>query len=217
MMKFFLLVILTASLVFGQAQADGKYTYLEKIKSTNSFVLLSLNNELNFELGINDELILMLANEFNTHDGKFKNTIKFLLPYNFHITAGVRFLRYYKIDYRFGILAAQDYVLGIDEGLYFQAGLPNSKIYGVIGVDFFNNNLASDGITETGGNFTFYSFGLGYEASENFSVDIMYSFPGGNKIYAREPAGLYGDAPGLFYYKKINGLIRLGFQYSFIF
>lgn len=218
MIKFLLIIILTTPLIFGQLQIDCKKGNLEPIKNLNSSASLNLNNGIHFELGIRDELILMQANEFSSQDRKFENKVKLLLPYNFHLTAGIRFLRYYKIDYRLGILAAQDYILGIDEGLYFQTSLPNSEFYGVIGLDFFNNNLASDGMTETGGKFILYCFGLGYEASRNFNMEILYSIPNNsNRIYAESPAADYGGIPGQFYDKKINGLIRLGFQYSFIF
>jgi hypothetical protein len=217
-MKFFLLIIAFPSLLFGQINTQHNqsklFDNLSFRESLDTVTREDLKENLHFELGIRDELIFMLSNEFNSEDRKFENTIKLLLPYNFHLTAGVKFLRYYKIDFRFGILAANDYVFGFDEGLYFQAGLPNSKFYWVIGVDFFNNNLASDGNTWTGGNFTFYCFGLGYESSKNFSIDILYSFPSGNKVYAKEPSFKMG---GRYYEKKINGLIRLGFQYSFIF
>ena len=73
-------------------------------------------------------------------------------------------------------------------------------------------------MTETGGKFVFYALGLGYNASRNFNMEILYSIPNNsNNVYAKSPAEDYGGTPGQFYDKKINGLIRLGFQYSFIF
>jgi hypothetical protein len=221
MMKFSILVITLSSFLFGQINVQHNqrklFNNLSFRERLDTVTREDSKENLHFEFGIRDELIFMFSNEFNSQNMKFENSIKFLLPFNFHLTAGLRFLRHYKIDFRFGILAANDYIFGFDDGFYLQSGLPNSKFYGVIGVDFFNNNLASDGTTETGGNFIFYCFGLGYETSGNFSIDIIYSFPSGNKVYAKEPAGLYGGIPGQFYYKRMNGLIRLGFQYSFNF
>ena len=181
------------------------------------YKVADIEHNVKYELAIRDELIFLFNREYNNVEMRMKNNIKFVLPFNLHIVAGIKFLNQYKIDFRFGFIADQDYILGFEEGIFFKAKLFNTNYFGTAGVYFFNNSLASDGITETGGEFTFYCIGLGYETSQNFSLDITYCFPGGNKVYAKEPTAIYGIGGGQFFDKSIGGLMRIGFQYSFIF
>jgi hypothetical protein len=202
MIKLLILVFIISSLLLGQVDA---------IKISNNS-----GTSANFEFGIRDEAIVIFSNESDEYDYPiYKNEVKFLLPINLHLSAGIRFLKQYKIDFRFGIITNTDYIFGLEEGLFFKADLFNTTFFGTAGIDFFNNSLANGGTTNPHGKFTFYFIGLGYETSRNFDFDIMYGFPAGNRVYATGPAlAVYG---GQIFEKKINGLFKLGFQYSFIF
>ena len=237
MIKSVILVLIISSILIGHDYDNHNlnlrnnyvsYTQVKRIglsNVNNSYFSQSLKklyrieyaNEktLFFELGIRDDLIAAFTNQFD--NPVYKNKIEFFYPINLHLSAGIRFLKQYKIDFRFGIMTNGDYIFGIDGGFFFQADLLKTDFYGTAGVDFFNNNLANSGITNADGTFTFYFLGLGYKASTTFDIDIMYGFPGKNKVYTTTPVSAYGIAGNQYFEDKINGLLKIGFQYSFIF
>ena len=61
---------------------------------------LSTNNN-RFELGVGNSLILMFVKAYNYKKNGLENTIKANFI-DIHLSAGFRFLQYYKIDFRFG-------------------------------------------------------------------------------------------------------------------
>lgn len=206
LIKSLLMIVLVQVFLLGQKKNLTTFTNL-KPKS---------ENDIHFELGIRDELIWVFTNQYENPN--YKNKTEFLYPINLHLSAGIRFLNSYKIDFRFGLMSNGDYIFGFDEGLFFQTDLFNTNLFGTAGIDFFNNSLASGGTTEAGGQFTFYFLGLGYEneTSRNFSIDIVYGFPGKNRVYTTTPPSAYGLDGSQYLTDKINGLFKIGFQYSFV-
>ena len=162
----------------------------------------------NFELGIRDEIMIMYGKDLN------KKVAKSTLPINFHLAAGVRFLKHYKADLRFGFNYAFEDFMGFDAGIYLLADLFNTDIFATAGIDHFQVAQAGHGYTYTGGAITFYCFGLGYNTSKKFELDIIYCIPD-RKIYGHD--GEMGIHMNETYYKIVDGLLKIGFQYSFIF
>ena len=164
---------------------------------------------LSFKLGIRDELDLMLV--------KYRagNSIEFgILPINIHLTTGVRFLEHYKIDIRYGIMVIYEDFEGFDIGIFLQYNLFSSNFYGSLGIDYFNAIGSSHNSGSTGGSFTFYCLGLGYNVSKHFNLDLMYCFPN-EKVFAYYQSDFFSQYQG---FNEIdNGLIKIGFQYSFLF
>ncbi len=176
-------------------------TLLYQITKNNS------ETQANFELGIRDELILMFANLYS------RNTMEFgIVPINIHLTTGVRFLKNYKIDTRYGLMIVYEDFEGFDAGIFFQADLFKSSYYGVVGIDHLFAMGSSHNSGSTGDSFNFVCLGFGYSTSKNFSLDLMYYIP------TEKTFGYDFDFTNLKSSKKIdNGLIKIGFQYSFIF
>jgi hypothetical protein len=175
-------------------------------------------NNLHFALGIRDELILMPENSYSFETNKEGFAFRTFLPFNLHLCAGIRFYKYYKVDLRFGLIASADVnYWGFDEGIFFSMLLFNSHFYGTAGIDFFNDYGEGHNSAFSGGNFTFYCLGLGYETSTHFDFDLVYYIPN-KEVYGYDINTGYGNPPyGQTHNKKNYGLITLGFQYSFIF
>jgi hypothetical protein len=175
---------------------------------------------INVELGIRDEVAVMFANYYNYKNGN-SNHINTFLPLNLHLSIGFRFLENYKIDFRIGLLLLYEDYVGIDKGIFLETKLFKSNYYGVLGVDFFSNGGNAHGVavySESGGDVTSLCFGLGYSTSRHFNIDLMYYLPF-NKVYGYNYVAYdYNENyTGKRYDKINNGVITLGFQYSFIF
>ncbi len=176
----------------------------------------SISNEVNFELGIGSNLILMFVNKYDSQNKAVENSIKpsFL---DIFFSVGFRFHQYYNINFRFGFDEIYEDFGGFNGGIFFESGLFASNIFGILGIDFYNNIGNSHNTSESGGNFIFYCLGAGYRVSNNFTLNLMYWLPnkkvfGTNTVYKDDSIISYES------YDKINhGLVRIGFQYSFIF
>ncbi len=169
MMKLFLFLILFSLSIISQ-ENHNQQGYILKESSSVS--------EVNFELGIRDELDLMLV---KYHAG---NSIEFgIIPINIHLTTGVRFLKSYKIDVRYGIMVIYEDFEGFDIGIFLLSDLFSSNFYGSLGIDYFNGIGSSHNSGSTGGSFTFFCLGLGYNVSKHFNLDLMYCFPN-EKVFA---------------------------------
>ncbi|HED05600.1 MAG TPA: hypothetical protein ENI61_02815 [Ignavibacteria bacterium] len=210
--------------------SDGTVLIVEIFYQPGNNIILSKvfnkNSDIKFELGIRDELIMMFAKVYSYEKGKISNTVEYaynvfpvrynIYPLNFHLTLGLSFSKYYKIDFRFGITAVYVDFTGIDEGIFFKANFFEQKFYGTAGVDFFQNAGFGHNLSESWGNFTFLCLGFGYNISRNFIIDLIYYYPT-SKVYGNNQVSNYPESGYTNYNKVVNGLIKLGFQYSFIF
>ena len=174
---------------------------------------LSTNNN-RFELGVGNSLILMFVKTYNYKKNGMENTIKANFI-DIHLSAGFRFLQYYKIDFRFGYYLVYENFGGPNEGIFLQRYLFNTNIYGIAGIDFFKNIGNSHNSAESGGNFIFTCLGLGYNGTKNFSLEMIYWIPN-KKVFGTNY--VFGTNGSVSYYNMINnGLLGIGFQWSFIF
>ncbi len=144
-----------------------------------------------------------------------------IFPLNMQVTQGIKFLKYYKAKLRFGIIPGStklpdDFNLVFEVGLFFQATLLKSNIYGIVGVNLITNNgndfsHGTGPVIEHEGSILFYSLGLGYEISKHLSLDLMYSIPN-NKKFGHVDDYIANQS----YNKFVNGIITIGIQYTFI-
>ena len=173
------------------------------------------NNDANFEWGIRDELIIMYTNIYDHETNVVGNILKLSLPHNLHLLGGIEFLKYYKVELRFGLTFLNEDFGGFDAGAFLKANLFNSDFNLSLGLDFFNNQKTSHNLSSSGGDFIFYCFGLGYDFSQSFSADVIYYIPN-KKVYGYDINTGYSPTGQI--YEKVNkGLVKIGFQYSFIF
>ena len=188
------------------------------VKNSNekptAFSYFEKNYGANFEIGLRYEFSYLSSKILNANHNYFGY---YLLPiplFNMHVTAGLRIFKDYKIDFRFGIKSIYEDFIGLEDGIFFQANLFNSDFFGAFGADFFHNGGASHGVSDyskSGGEITFYSIGVGYQASKHFNLDLTYYIPD-NKSYGHDTISY----PYHRYDKMVNSLINLGCQYSFI-
>ena len=205
---------------------QDKYTF-EFYYLSNDFtayykLLVEGKNKLpiNIELGIRDEVAVIFANYYNYKNGS-SNYINTFLPLNLHLSIGFSFLEKYKIDFRIGLLLLYEDYIGIDKGIFLESKIFKSNFYGVLGIDFFSNGGNAHGVqvySESGGNVTSLCLGVGYSTSRHFNIDLMYYLPF-NKVYGYNYVAYdyNGNHNGRRYDKINNGVLTLGFQYSFIF
>jgi len=182
------------------------FTYLAKEAS---------DIDLNFQLGLRDAVILMDAKFYNYSSGAVNTTEFNVLPRNLHLAAGISFLNYYKIDFRAGEMRVYEDFYGIEKGVFFQANIFKSFFYLVGGYDDFSNGGESHGVvvySESGGDINFLCFGGGLNASKYFELDLIYYFPL-NKVYGFNQVNYPVEQH---YDKIVNGILNIGFQYSFI-
>ncbi len=175
-------------------------------------------SNVNFELGLRDEIAFQYTKLYNYRDGYSNYTKSAFLPINLHLAAGLRFSEYYKIDFRIGIIYVFEDFSGIDKGIFLQANLFKSNFYGTLGIDFFNNCREAHGImvySESGGDITSFCFGIGYNLSKHFDLEVSYYLPT-NKVYGYNQVN-YGAIHIQRYEKINNGLLIIGFQYNFLF
>jgi len=171
--------------------------------------------DFHFEFGIGDEFLLMFAKEYDSRTNTYGSTNKVSLLPNLHLAAGINFLKYFKIDFKLGLILVDENYYGIDDGFFFKAELFNTRICGIAGIDFFNDIGEGHNSAESGGSFILYSFGAGYETSKNFDIYILYNIQN-KKVFGYSHNT--GYAPFNQTYDMVfKGLIRIGFQYSFIF
>lgn len=194
-----------------QSSSNQKLYFKNRDQDDDKIEKAQVNeSKIKFELGIRDEFILLFANHYNDYSGKVENTMFYSLPFNLHACAGIRFLNYFKIDLRAGLLWITEDFLGFDKGIYLQSLLFSSNIYVEAGIDFFNGI----GNGHTNDKYTFYCFGLGYEPARNFDIDLLFSVPN-TKIYGYTIND--NVFPTVKYENINNGLLRFGFEYLFNF
>jgi hypothetical protein len=216
----FLIVATQSSFIWGTANPSSNekyYTEFNSFESQNTNDSLgsvpAKEKEVDFELGIRYELLLMFANLYNNASGLGKNALEFSnSPLNFHLTAGLRFINNYKIYLTGGLMVVYEDFLGFDGGIFFEASLYNPGPFGVIGVDFFNDSGEEHNLSSSGGNFTFYCIGAGYNFSKHFDIDLMYYVPN-NKVFGSD----LDFQTYQLHNKTDNGLLKLGFEYKFVF
>ncbi len=173
----------------------------------------SISSSVNFELGIGYNFILMFVNQYNPQKKVVENSIKHSFL-DIQLSVGLRFRQHYDINFRFGFDEVDEDFGGFNGGIFFASGLFGSNIYGMCGIDFYNNFGNSHNTSESGGNFIFYCLGVGYRATKNITWNLMYWIPnkkmfGTNTVFKDDKFK---------YYDKINyGLLKIGFQYSFVF
>lgn len=170
-------------------------------------------NEFEFEIGLRDELGLMLANIYDKKSSAKVFTLESgLFPINFHLTTGLNYSGNYKIYLIYGFTYILEDFQGFDRGIFFRANLYNN-FYGVLGLDFFNKMGSSHGLSNSPAkNYTFYCLGAGYNFSKHFNIDLMYYMPD-EKVFG------YDTNPESYtFYNKIDhGIIKLGFEYIITF
>ena len=197
MIKYIIIILIYTSVIFSQ-------------EKQNSVLLLDSTNtsesNVNVYFGIRDEIIIMFGNLEN------KNVVKTDFPINIHVLCGLKFLKYFKIEVRLGLIYVFDDFSGYDGGIYMLTHLFKTNIFTEVGIERFHNIGSSHGGSFSGGNITLLCFGIGYNTSKNFNLDISYCIPDKRKIGIDEVIGFRQT-----YDKVVNGLLRVGFQYSFIF
>jgi hypothetical protein len=216
MLKPFVLIILFSTLLSGQEKYNSNLFTEDNSISTR---LSDTIGNSNFELGIRDETAIMFTNLYNNRMGTTDYIKTIFLPLNFHLTAGYSFAEKFKIDVRAGILYIYEDYYGIDTGIYFEADLLKTNLYGIVGINYFINGGESHGVSvysESGGNTTSLCLGSGYHLSKYFDLDLNYYFPF-NKVYGYD--NVVGYDPDTYYnferYDKINnGVLRMGVQYT---
>ncbi len=169
---------------------------------------------LKFEIGLRDEFSFMYAKFYNYQSSYVNATESAILPINFHLAVGFGFLDYYKIDFRAGIMYNYEDFYGTEKGVFLQANLFKTIFYAVAGFDNFSNGGEAHGVmvySESGGNINFICLGGGLNVSKHFEPDAIYYFSL-NKIYGYN----YDTNTNQRYDKIVNGVLNLGFQYSFI-
>lgn len=173
--------------------------------------------DLSFSIGLRDEFIYMNANLYNYLGGGSSNVAEInLLPINLHIAVGLSFLKIYKIEFRTGIMAVYEDFMGTESGIFLQANLFHSNFYGTAGFDLFSNGGGAHGVmvySESGGDINFLCLGGGLNTSKHFEIDLIYYFPL-NKSFGFNQVNSYPISQR--YDKIVNGVIKLGFQYTFI-
>lgn len=216
MLKLLFIVLFIATLLYGQETLDYQSRGRKDSISTGSHK----NNfkDVKFELGVRDEILWMYTNLYNYNNGSANFTKSIYVPIDLHLTAGISFLEHYKIDFRIGIMYVYEDFTGLDKGIFFKADLFNTNFYGTVGIDFINNLGEGHGVTvysEAGGKTTFLCIGAGYGLSKHFIFDLMYYYTK-DKVYGYNIVS-YSSTDYKRYDKINNGLLVLGFQYSFVF
>ena len=209
MVKIFLLILAGSILIIAQTNNQKA---VSGFTGSGEYESRYQDNKPHFEVGIRDELILIESTDLGTNKPSFYKTDKSVPPYNVHLTAGLRFMKYDKIDLRFGMMADFVNILGLDEQVSFQINFLKSRFYAELSAEFFNNNLISNSNPNKGQRYTFYCIGLGYEASKHIDVDISYCIPDGKILNSKYTFGGTDLTSG-----NINYMIKLGCEYSFIF
>ena len=207
MKKYVILILIYTSIIFGQAKQNS-------VLQLDSVIISELNStSIIPEIDIRYESMIMFTNIEN-------NNITSIFPLNLEVNQEIKFLKYYKASLRFGIITGStkfpdDFNLVFEVGLFFRASLLKSNIYGIIGVNMLTNN-GNDFSHGTGpviehNGLTFYNAGLGYMVSEHWSFDVMYSIPNNKKF-----GHVYDYIENKSYDKFVNGIITIGYQYTFI-
>ncbi len=219
-------LIINYSVIYAQGKSNLKKNLQKQnyvfTQSEKSFVLIKdrsqsvsdSREEIDFELGIRDDFIFMFYRGSNIKTNNAGNSVKFSYYPNLHLSAGLRLLNYYKIDFRIGLTLVDENYSGLDEGLYFQADLFKTNIYGIAGIDFFNDIGEDHNLGVSSGKFVLYCIGTGYEFSKNFNIDLTYNIPN-KKIYGYSRN--LGYLPqGQTYNMVNNGLLKIGAQISIV-
>ncbi len=162
-------------------------------------------------------MLLMFGKHYENNSGYGNYTDGSRLPFNLHVLAGLKFSDIAELDYRYGIMNIYDGFNGTDQAVNLRFNIWDQFILGIIGMDFFQNNGESHGVTDyavSGGSTTFYSVGLGCNLTNHFSLNISYYIPR-EKIYGYDYVNNF-DGTTNYYNKIINGVLVFGFQYRFI-
>ena len=174
-------------------KSDSNYTVSQPKSEYDAF----------FVLGFEDEMIFA------------KEQYRTPFPFNIHFVLEFGFLKYYKVDMRMGFMVINDNFEGMDEGIFFKAGLFKTNIYLTAGIDFFSMmGQLPLGLSYSSGVYTSYCLGIGYNVLRQFSLDAIYYIPGSRVIVDHKAFNLEAIKQN----EAINrGFISIGFQYSFIF
>jgi hypothetical protein len=170
------------------------------------------NNGIHFELGIREEFIKLYSNVTSYHNSN--NLIGFI-PFNFHLNIAVGSPENFLLNFRFGPMGVYDDFYGLDWGLFFNKYISNSHYYGTIGLDDFFDVGTGHNFSESRAWIPFITLGAGYTFLKDFDIDAIYYFPL-KKVYGHYQEE-YSSTPYIVHTMKVNGLIKLGIQYSFIF
>jgi hypothetical protein len=202
---------------------DSSIEFLVTKKSTTFKPNLSVIQEsidLHFELGIRDESIFMFANLYKGQGVNAANSIESIrVPINFHLTLGLSFLDYFKIDIRTGIMVAFEDFYGYDEGIFLNVYPFKTDFFAAAGIDIMHNSGEEHGTADysiSGGSATFYCLGLGYSVSRHFDIDLMYYIPN-DRVFGFNNVIIYETNTWKHFDKIDYGLLAIGVQYSFIF
>ena len=180
MIKYIIIILIYTSVIFSQ-------------EKQNSVLLLDSTNtsesNVNVYFGIRDEIIIMFGNLEN------KNVVKTDFPINIHVLCGLKFLKYFKIEVRLGLIYVFEDLGGNDGGIYML-----TNFFTEAGIERFHNIGSLHGRSFSGGDITFLCFGIGYNTSKNFNLDISYCIPNKRKIGIDEIIGFQQT-----YDKVVNG------------
>jgi hypothetical protein len=222
MFKYFFILFLTSSILFG-VKKDVPDSIITKESFLTERQIID-SNYVHFELGIRDQIGLMFIENTSSNRTSSQDIKKMFYPMNLHLSIGISFLKCCKIDIRAGLIMVQDKFNDVDPeygvfdaGMFFQINILKTKLYGITGFDVLITPSSPHGtstFSEGGGDVSSICFGCGYKLTKNFDIDLMYYYPLVNWIgYSVDnlnPSRIRTE-------KIVNGLIILGFQYSFIF
>ena len=189
--------------------AENKILYhINENEFSQGFPLNSVNkyrskHNINIVFGIRDEMFFIPNYSFNSG----------MIPENIHLVFGIRILEMAEIYGKAGIMGVyNDFGGGIDYGIYLQVNFLETSLYGIVGINYsglygqlpHGLNYGNEGLLKC------FCFGVGYETSKNFEMDVIYYDPSSRIIVSRDFANFYD-------LEQINrGFIGIGFQYSFI-
>ncbi len=187
----------------------GHSSWSENFDTTASKSDADDYNKQSFAFGIRYELFFMFLRTAISG-----NTVKAgggIL--NFHYTFGLGFPDNYRIYLQFGYSYVNEDFYGADFGIFLQANLYKG-IYGVLGVDFFNNSGFAHGVSVSyDKSFILYCVGAGYQISKHFIMDLTFSIPN-DKVFGYDYD--YNSSNEYVKVNKINnGFLTLGFEYIF--
>ncbi len=169
----------------------------------NSINKFKSKYDINIVLGIRDEMFFIPNSSFNSS----------IIPENIHLTFGIRILELAKVYGKVGIMGIyNDFGGGIDYGLFLQVNILKTSLYGTIGIDYSGlfGQLPHGLNYGNEGSLKCFCFGVGYETSKHFEMDVIYYVPSSKIVVSRDFANFYD-------LEQINrGFVGLGFQYSFI-
>jgi len=165
---------------------------------SNHFAQNKINLGLRSEIGVNQISI-----------GEITESNFYILPIqNLSLTLDVDIHNNVTIQFRPGFILSKNNYEGFELGGYLSYKIPDSKLYSQLGINYHFNSSVDGNSGGSGETIALVGFGVGYQISRIFSIDISYHHPI-KKLY-----GSFGfpefDLHKSYYVERI---IELGFGF----